>query len=78
MYIPRDPHLMLHMPISWWPASQPVNSRHASAEVGLGSDSKGQSEQDLNCKDEKMLVDSLPPPIGTSNGWSVHNGGLRF
>ena len=43
MYIPQDPPLVLHMPTSRQPASQPVTSPHASAEVGLGSDLNGQS-----------------------------------
>ena len=43
MYIPQDPHLVLHMLTSWQQESQPVSSQHASAEVGLGSDLNGQS-----------------------------------
>ena len=43
MYIPRDPPLVLHVPTSWWPAAQLVTSPQASGEVGLDSDSKGQS-----------------------------------
>ena len=43
MYIPQDPPLVLRISISWWLAVQPVTSPHASAEVGLGSDSNGQS-----------------------------------
>ena len=34
-----DPPLVLHMPTSWWPTSQLVTYVHASAEVGLCSDS---------------------------------------
>ena len=43
MHIPPDPPLVLHMPTSWHLASQPVTSPHVSAEMGLGSDSNGQS-----------------------------------
>ena len=43
MYIPKDPPLVLHMPTSWQLALQQVISTHASAEVGLGSDSNAQS-----------------------------------
>ena len=43
MHIPQDPSLVLHMPTSWLLAGQAVTSPHASAEVGLGSDSNGQS-----------------------------------
>ena len=46
MYIPWDPPLVLHMLTSWQSAVQLVTSPHASAEVGLGSDSKGQSYLD--------------------------------
>ena len=41
--ISSDPPLVLHMPTSWWPASQLVTTPHASAKVRLGSDSNGQS-----------------------------------
>ena len=43
MYNPRDPPLVLHMLTSWQLEAEPVTSLHASAEVGLGSDSNGQS-----------------------------------
>ena len=49
MYIPQDPPLVLHMQTSWKPASQPITSPHALAEVKLGLDSNGQSpEQKMN------------------------------
>ena len=49
MYIPQDPPLVQHMPTFGQPASQPVMSPHACAEVGLGSDLNGQSpEQKTN------------------------------
>ena len=43
VYIPQDPPLVLHMLTSWWPVSQLITSPYASAEVGVRSDSKGQS-----------------------------------
>ena len=43
MYILQDPLLVLHVPTSCQPAVQLVTSLHASAEVGLGSDSNSQS-----------------------------------
>ena len=38
-----NPPLVLHLLTSWWPVLQPVTSPYASAEVGVGSDSNGQS-----------------------------------
>ena len=43
MYIPQDPPLVLHLLTFWQPAAQLVISQHVSAEVGFGSDLKGQS-----------------------------------
>ena len=43
MYISPDPPLVLGILTSWQLAWQLVTSPHASAEVGLGSDSNGQS-----------------------------------
>ena len=37
MYIPWNPTLVLHLPISWWPALQSLTFPHASAEVGVSS-----------------------------------------
>ena len=41
--IPQDPPLVLHLPKSWQLVAQLVTSPLASAEVGLGPDSNGQS-----------------------------------
>ena len=43
MYIPQDPPLVLHLPMSWQLAAQPVTSPNSWVEVGLGSDLNGQS-----------------------------------
>ena len=43
MYIHQDPPLVLHVLTSWQLAAHLVTSPNASAEVGLGSDSNGQS-----------------------------------
>ena len=58
MYIPQDPPLVLHMPTSWQPASQPVTSPHACAEVGLGSDSKKFAH--LNCQNRNGILQLGP------------------
>ena len=73
LYIPLDPPLVLHMPTSQRPAAQSVTSPHASAEVGLGSDSNGQSPaQKPNalplCQTYKISI-IFRGAVDTTNGW---------
>ena len=60
MYIAQDPHLMPHMLTNWRPAVQSVTSPYASAEVGLGLDSNGQSPgQETNVPNTVPAMDCL-------------------
>ena len=61
-YIPWDPPLVLHMLTSWQPAAQLVTSPHASVEVGLGSESNGQSTGQPELRTFLNILETTPPP----------------